>query len=369
MEYLMTYGWAILVIAVSLGVLYQLGVFGQHNLNQVTSCVPVSGWSCQGALMNTSGTISLKARTLLNNITITATGCGNTTAVPSTTLLGSPVPLQPNTQNTITFTCTVPSNAIGTEFTGNLWVVYTQGGVANIKSKFALISIPVSTYAVFGTPSYALPTSVAKFDGSTGEITTPSSSVFPSGSAARTVTLWVYVGSTQSSAGLAWWGSTSCTAHTSGFLLWPNPSNGAILVWGGCDDYVTVTFPTVGAWTFLAFNYSAGDTHVTYYHNDTQSISSIGSVYSTTSPSQFTMGAGNGGYLDGELSNVQVYDTDLTQTQIDTLYNEGLGAPPIDPSHLVGYWPLDGNAIDYSGNGNTGTIAGGVTWDSSYVKP
>ncbi len=32
MEYLMTYGWAILIIAVVLGVLFQLGVFGGANL-------------------------------------------------------------------------------------------------------------------------------------------------------------------------------------------------------------------------------------------------------------------------------------------------------------------------------------------------
>ena len=32
MEYLMTYGWAILIIAVVLGVLFQIGVFSGANL-------------------------------------------------------------------------------------------------------------------------------------------------------------------------------------------------------------------------------------------------------------------------------------------------------------------------------------------------
>ena len=32
MEYLMTYGWAILIIAVVLGVMFQLGIFSASNL-------------------------------------------------------------------------------------------------------------------------------------------------------------------------------------------------------------------------------------------------------------------------------------------------------------------------------------------------
>ncbi|MGC9010605.1 MAG: hypothetical protein ACP5JN_00435 [Candidatus Micrarchaeia archaeon] len=33
---------------------------------------------------------------------------------------------------------------------------------------------------------------------------------------------------------------------------------------------------------------------------------------------------------------------------------EGIGGAPIDLQHLVAWWPLNGNANDYSGNGNNG---------------
>ena len=44
MEYLMTYGWAILIIAIVLIALFSLGVFSSNNLG--TSCIAESGFEC-----------------------------------------------------------------------------------------------------------------------------------------------------------------------------------------------------------------------------------------------------------------------------------------------------------------------------------
>ena len=46
MEYLMTYGWAILIIAVVLGALFSLGVFSGSNILG-TACIAGSGYLCQ----------------------------------------------------------------------------------------------------------------------------------------------------------------------------------------------------------------------------------------------------------------------------------------------------------------------------------
>ncbi len=46
MEYLMTYGWAILIIAVVLGALFSLGVFSGANLLG-NACIASSGYLCQ----------------------------------------------------------------------------------------------------------------------------------------------------------------------------------------------------------------------------------------------------------------------------------------------------------------------------------
>jgi hypothetical protein len=50
MEYLMTYGWAILIIAVVLVALFALGIFGGSPL--ATTCIPSSGFQCTGVTFN-----------------------------------------------------------------------------------------------------------------------------------------------------------------------------------------------------------------------------------------------------------------------------------------------------------------------------
>ena len=77
-------------------------------------------------------------------------------------------------------------------------------------------------------------------------------------------------------------------------------------------------------------------------------------------------------YFNGQISNVQIYNTSLSASEINTLYQEGIGSAPIDPSHIVGWWPLNGNANDYSGNNNNGvpiSISYNGTWTSRYTVP
>ena len=64
-----------------------------------------------------------------------------------------------------------------------------------------------------------------------------------------------------------------------------------------------------------------------------------------------------GGYsgmfpFNGSISNVQAYNGTLNNYQIDTLYNRGPYGNPLSGLGLLGWWPLDGNSNDYSGNIN-----------------
>jgi hypothetical protein len=58
--------------------------------------------------------------------------------------------------------------------------------------------------------------------------------------------------------------------------------------------------------------------------------------------------------FNGMISNVQFYNTTLTQNEITDLYLEGMGGAPINLQNLVGWWLLNGDTNDYSGNGNNG---------------
>ncbi len=63
--------------------------------------------------------------------------------------------------------------------------------------------------------------------------------------------------------------------------------------------------------------------------------------------------------MDGAEADVQFYTSALSHSQISSLYSAGMGGSPLPG--VVGWWPLAGNAKDYSGNGNNG-VANNVTY-------
>jgi len=79
-----------------------------------------------------------------------------------------------------------------------------------------------------------------------------------------------------------------------------------------------------------------------------------------------------GSGFNGSIANVQVYNVSLSANEIQALYQEGIGGVPIDLQNLVGWWPLNGNANDYSVNKNNGQINNVVfisNWENGYTAP
>ncbi len=75
--------------------------------------------------------------------------------------------------------------------------------------------------------------------------------------------------------------------------------------------------------------------------------------------------------FNGTISNVQIYDIALGANTVHAMYTDGMGQVPLDPIHLIGWWQLNGNANDSSGNGNNGQGAGWaqLTYTDIYPEP
>ncbi|HIH50538.1 MAG: hypothetical protein ABSE71_05245 [Candidatus Micrarchaeaceae archaeon] len=85
MEYLMTYGWAILIIAVVLGALFSLGVFSGNSILG-TACIAGSGYLCQTPIyQHTNGNVLVT----LGQNTGTAWSSANFLFVPQGTVISS----------------------------------------------------------------------------------------------------------------------------------------------------------------------------------------------------------------------------------------------------------------------------------------
>ncbi|MEM3827532.1 MAG: hypothetical protein QXR58_02950 [Candidatus Micrarchaeaceae archaeon] len=158
MEYLMTYGWAILIIAVVLGALFSLGVFNSSSLIG-TSCVALSGYYCANPVLSTTGTLTLTVGQ--------ATGTTYTSAtvyiVPSGQTFNSVdpanyvIPGGLSTGQTVPVTITMPTSSaytgfpssystVGTTFTGYVWLAYTtpSSGPSVLESQIATLSVKSS---------------------------------------------------------------------------------------------------------------------------------------------------------------------------------------------------------------------------------
>ena len=93
------------------------------------------------------------------------------------------------------------------------------------------------------------------------------------------------------------------------------------------------------------------------------------SVYTFTLPNKWSIGRAYPTYFTNcSIANIQIYNTALTPQEIQYLYQQGLGGGPVRLQNLVAWWPLNGDAKDYSGNNNHGTIYN-VAFVQNYNPP
>ena len=131
--------------------------------------------------------------------------------------------------------------------------------------------------------------------------------------------------------------------------------------WNTDVAYTSSTQITKKVWHNLVAVISGGTE--TVYLDGAEVLSDPLTVYSqNTVGIQIGYGNAIGQFLNGSASNVQIYGSALSQAQIAQIYLDGITGSPLPGSGLVGWWPLDGNANDYSGSGNGGVASQNVTY-------
>ncbi len=147
--------------------------------------------------------------------------------------------------------------------------------------------------------------------------------------------------------------------------FWPNVN-------GNWQNAATSSIPlSTSRWYFIGGEYNGS--YISVYLNDERwDVQEVGSLTAESSPISVSNIGSCGGTLTGYLANIQIYNASLDSPTMNALYQEGIGGAPIDLQNLVGWWPLNGNANDYSGNGDNGVPTNVVytrSWISSYNQP
>lgn len=280
MEYLMTYGWAILAIAIVMVSLYSLGIFNLGNLSPTAT-----PGSCQ--VIRTAAQTSLAGQ--CNNI---------------------------------------------------------------------------------------IPKYVGQFNGATGYIDSGSSPFLRPSQV--TVSAWIWTNTPVTWGLIAGYQFTS--AWDSYFLSLGGSTSPTNITFGtstagGGADASRANGPSVtdGKWHFVVGEYDSTSNMEILYVDGSLYTSSAGRVIGYNVSKTLRIGKSSAfGQFQGSISNVQIYNASLDSATIKSLYQEGIGGAPIDLTHIVGWWPLNGNSNDYSGNNNQGTstkVIWNANWQSGYTAP
>lgn len=134
MEYLITYSWAIIIIAITLGALYALGLFNP-NAFITNQCIFPADFGCLSAFLYANGTFTLNLEQATTSaVNITAAGCNNagttTNMFNYNSMTTNQIYLPIGGNTTISISCysngTVFTSQPGTLFKGYVVVNYTS---------------------------------------------------------------------------------------------------------------------------------------------------------------------------------------------------------------------------------------------------
>ena len=193
-----------------------------------------------------------------------------------------------------------------------------------------------------------------------------SSSSVITGNSDRTVSVWAKTPNYVSKKAIFSLGDTTGSGSTTKFAIRINGTDDIQIASKGYDFLFSNTgiIVTDNNWHHFAatYSYSGSTAYFKLYIDGNYIGEQTGSLQLNTSAgfSIATWGYGsNRDFFNGDISNAVVYNSELTATQISTLFN--FGTPETTPSFdPVAWWKLDDQTAitDSSGNGNTGTNNG-----------
>ena len=236
------------------------------------------------------------------------------------------------------------------------------------------LSVSSSPYGIFSFSP--LQRSVASFSGTNGYISTTTDNIFENKS--FTISMWIQLnvinaGHYQDFIAA---GSNAC-ATDKDFEIGTNINTATSNYYMAfCNDDIAVQGNVFvpHKWYYITATWNNKTRLQQLYLNGILVASRTSTGYLNTSTANVCLGGGTstcwdpGVTMNGSLADVQIYKGVLASYQISRLYQEGINGIPITNKSLVAWYQLNGNANDYSGNINNGTLTG-VAYTNIYNYP
>ena len=387
LEYMMTYGWAILIIVIVAVILYSMGIFNPSS--SVSSTVTgFSGLGSVTAECTANGVLRISVGDSTGNL-INVTGI--TAKDPSITKIAnfkpnSTVDPNPLIRSGTSYVFSVPNicPSAGTHYAITVAVNYTEPGqvlpgpyqsLGSITGTTASTSLPAFA-AFFNGNAYPLISCGGGACGTSGADTyVNATNPLPGTNKSYTLVMWaldtgifnenynssMYAGSVQGSNG----------NDSNGLFAFSTYQQFGVGDTGPRDGPGLHRCSSADTWTSTSTNFFNGKWHfvAVSVNKPNYIFEEDGNQYTEGNPNGFYSGSllsiGDYGFygcdegpFNGYITNVQLYNGALSASQLLSLYNEGISGAPLSVSgiSLVGWWPLNetvnGLAKDYAGSDN-----------------
>ena len=367
LEYMMTYGWAILVIVIVAAVLYSLGIFSPSSSLSIT-VTGFSGFVGVNGVCTPAGVLALSLDNAIGYPVLIQTANSTYNGKTYSTNESLLIPAGGSGKIFILHGCT---NASGARFSSNIIIIYTEPGQV-------LPGPYESTGTVTGTASTFSQNTVAYYDNSSEIFISHSPSFNKIWNSGRTYTLLLWANVTgvyennqyliQEVPGCTS-GTTSDKVNSTGFSpLEVEATGGADTCTNTRGEGVTYPYAPYHKWIMITGIFSNTSTTgnnwiaICVNENCVNNTWTVGIPANYSDPNPYTTLIGTPGII-ADISNVQVYDFAFSNNQLATAFGLGYGGLPITPNGLIAWLPLDGNANDYSGNNNNGGTSN-IQWVS-----
>lgn len=147
-EYLTTYGWAIMIIAIVLSVIFYFGVFSPGRFIN-TQCIFPADFSCLNSFMSTNGVIVINIQqSTPYTINIKAYGCNTNPVYTTMTTPANQISVAIGSNTTLSIQCYNGTNAfsgsVGTLFNGYIILNYTDVPTGFNKGVFGTVVEKIS---------------------------------------------------------------------------------------------------------------------------------------------------------------------------------------------------------------------------------
>ncbi len=366
LEYMMTYGWAILIIVIVAVILYSMGIFNPSS-SITTTITGFSGLGSVTAQCTANGVLRISVGDSTGNL-INITGI--TAKDPAITKISnfkpnSTVDPNPLIRSGSSYIFSVPNicPSAGTHYAITVTVNYTEPGQP-------LPGPYQSLGSITGTStSTVLPPYVASFNGfkyfswsyvSAADSWTyyPESYINASVDSvvgtnnSFTVIIWIYpltkdyvtVNPPNDTAGWTSGQLAIASFNPSQTIASNGPSNIFMHRCSAADTQIYSTGNILpDQWDFIAVSVNKPN----YYININGKAGSTSNTAGYYTSGDFMVGSNfqcfGGWPFYGYISNIQVYNSSLSPNQLQAAYNAGLlSSPVIKNNSLVGWWPLDG---------------------------